>query len=39
MAVVVNGVLVVDGIKVGAVDIKDGTVIDVSYSRPTVVRL
>ena len=40
MAVVVNGIVIVDGIKVGKVDsIKDGTVIDVSYDRKTVIEL
>lgn len=38
MAVVVNGVLVVDGIKVGKVDgIKDGTVLDLTYDTKKVV--
>ena len=40
MTTVINGVVRVDGFVVGKVEgIKDGTVLDLSYTRPAVVRL
>ena len=40
MAVVINGVILVDGMPVGKANgVKDGTVLDLSYERPIKVTL